>query len=128
MQIAFGTNIWAESMKKVGASSEPVSAQSLYNLVSTKIETVDLPLEFAACPFRDAAQVLSSGYGSPQDKAKLLHILLVQERMQKIPKSSGLLFYTKAESPESSLPRPSLLNGILVFMSNAEGKNAVYLY
>jgi Domain of Unknown Function with PDB structure (DUF3857) len=125
VQFAYNPKIRADAMTKVGAPNQPVSEKALYSLVSSKIETVELPLTFASCPFRQAEQVLSSGYGSPQDKAKLLSILLRPDTSKKSPINSEAVFYTRAESPETKLPRPSLLNGILVLMT--DGKGPVYL-
>src|SRR5208282_901701 len=125
LKMVFPTAIWADAMRKVGASSEPVARRSLYDLVSTKIETVDLPLDLAACHLRFPTEVLSSGYGTPEDKANLLAVLLIQGEYEKVPWIPGLWLYAKSESAENSLPRPSILGGLLVSIS--VGKNRTYL-
>ncbi len=122
VQMALATDIWARAVNKMNASNEPLSSEMLYDYVSSKITTVDLPLSFETCPFRNGMDVLNSGYGTPQDKAKLLAILLGQSTLQTFPKYPVLSFYSKSKSPESRLPRPSLLKGILVLLTEEKTK------
>jgi hypothetical protein len=125
VQIAFGTSIWPDAMRKIGVPREPVNARALYGFVSSKIATVDLPFALSDCPFPAAAKTLSNGYGSPQDKATLLVALLAQRSSDKPSGSGWVHFYTNAESPEAELPRPSLLSGVLV--SYTKGKHTIFL-
>jgi hypothetical protein len=96
-------------------ASSPESAY--YNLVSTSVKTVDLPLDFAKFQPRDPSEVLSSGYGTPEDKAALLMALTSAKSRVLLVASSG--------SPGKQLPRPSLLAQVLVAV--VVGKRTLYL-
>jgi hypothetical protein len=119
LSIAFTTAIWTESLAQIGASDKPVPATTLYNFVSRKIRTIDLPLDFAL-PARGDSQILDSGYGRPEEKIKLLLILLLQNS----PKYD-LLLYTSRRSPETQPPSPSLFKG-MVLVLRGQRKN-IYL-
>jgi hypothetical protein len=54
------------------ASTPEGKLEVLYDFVSQKVRTVDLPVAAAGFRFRDPAEVLSSGYGVPEDKSLLL--------------------------------------------------------
>ena len=54
------------------ASTPEGKLEVLYNFVSQKVRTVDLPVAATGFRFRDPAEVLSSGYGVPEDKSLLL--------------------------------------------------------
>ena len=105
----FSTGMWAEAMKLAGYPSEPVPPRVLYDFVSKKIATVDLPIELSSSVRRDMEHVLRSGYGTELEKAKLLTDLLAQNPVSPLP-----LMYSRAISLETQLPRPSLLSGALV--------------
>jgi hypothetical protein len=121
---ASSSSIWAESLKLTGASKEPVPDPQLYDLVRTKVKTIDLPLDFSKFPLRPASEVLASGYGRPEEKLELLLILHGQQSLQH-PVNTGVLAYSDVESPQDQLPRPSLLKG-LVLNINESNRN-VYL-
>lgn len=116
----FTTAFWAESLKKIGAPREPAPTRQLYDFVSRKIETVDLPLDFALT-FRSAEEIFSSGYGRPEEKVELLLVL----DLQNSPKFASLCLYTLGKSPETQLPRPNLLSGMLLALK--ETSRTVYL-
>jgi hypothetical protein len=124
LNTGFTTAIWEDSMRRTGFPREPVPERSLYNLASTKVATLDLPLDFERS-FRDAAAVLSSGYGSPEEKSELLLVLLFQESLRKNPPLVGLALVSNAKSPENQLPRPSLFTELLVSVRDRE--KTVYL-
>jgi len=117
----FSTSIWAESMRLTGSSKEPVPDTLLYDLVRAKIKTIDLPLDFSEFPLRQASEVLSSGYGRPEEKLELLLILHWQQSLQH-PVNTRVLAYSDVESPQDQLPRPSLLRG-LVLNINESNRN-----
>jgi hypothetical protein len=121
MNVASSPEIWAESVKKTGERSEPVPKEKLYELVSSKIASVDLPFNLGEIPFRNAEQILASGYATPQDKAKLLLVLLGQERIHEPKPALGVWVTSKVRSPERHLPRPSLLEVPLVSIGDPEG-------
>jgi hypothetical protein len=120
----FSTQIWADSMKLTRYPKEPVPDRLLYDLVRTKIVTLDLPLDFSSFPLRDASQVLASRYGRPEEKVELLLVLHFQQTLQR-KLNYRVIAYTDVESPESRLPRPSLLKGLLLVIS--ESSKDVYL-
>jgi hypothetical protein len=121
---ASSPSIWAESMKLTASSKEPVSDPVLYDLVRTKIKTIDLPLDFSKFPLRSAAEILSSGYGRPEEKLELLLVLHGQQSLQH-PLNTRVLAYSDAESPQDQLPRPSLLKGLVLNIN--ESNKSVYL-
>ena len=49
--------------------------KTLYDFVSQKIRTVDLPVGATGFRLRDPAEVLASGYGVPEDKSFLLFVM-----------------------------------------------------
>jgi len=116
----FGTTLWVEAMERIGAPREPVPTRQLYDFVSKKIVTVDLPLDFGL-PFWGAEEIFSSNYGRPDDKVKLLLIL----NEQNSPKLASLCLYSSFKSPETQLPRPSLFSGMLLVLQ--ESAKTVYL-
>jgi uncharacterized protein DUF3857 len=119
LNLGFTTAIWAKSLAQIGVSREPVPPPTLYNFVSRKFATIDLPLDFAI-PSRGASEILSSGYGRPEEKVKLLLILLLQNS----PKYD-ILLYSSSKSPEAQLPRPSLFKGMVLVLRGQ--KKDVYL-
>src|SRR6266478_6111320 len=124
LHLEFSTQIWADSMKLTRYPKEPVPDRLLYDLVRTKIATLDLPLDFSSFPLRDASQVLASRYGRPEEKVELLLVLHFQQTLQRTL-NYRVIAYTDLESPESRLPRPSLLKGLLLVIS--ESSKDVYL-
>jgi hypothetical protein len=118
-RLALSSEVWSKAIKLAGASREPVSEQALYDLVSTKIRTIDLPLDFATFRPRPAELVLSSGYGTPAEKFELLQVLFLQDHLK-----YQLLLCGGAKAPENQLPRPSLFNGILLSATRS-GANSI---
>jgi len=116
LHLGFSTQIWADSMKLTRYPKEPVPDRLLYDLVRTKITTLDLPLDFSSFPLREASQVLASRYGRPEEKVELLLVLHFQQTLQR-KLDSRVVAYTDVESPESRLPRPSLLKGLLLVIN-----------
>ena len=124
LHTGFSTQIWADSMKLSRYPKEPVPDRLLYDLVRTKITTLDLPLDFSSFPLREASQVLASRYGRPEEKVELLLVLHFQQTLQR-KLNYRVVAYTDVESPDSRLPCPSLLKGLLLVIS--ESNEDVYL-
>ena len=125
-RMASSTEIWADAMRKTGAKTEPVSPKALYNLVAAKMGTVELPLDFARYDFREARDILKSGYASPQDKAKLLRLELAQDSRPAGQKPKlEMLLSGSVESPEKRLPSPSIFSVLL--LSYYDGKATYYM-
>jgi len=58
-----------------GLASLEAKSAALYDFVSQKIKTVDLPLGATGFRTRDPVEILSSGYGTPEDKFVLFAAL-----------------------------------------------------
>jgi hypothetical protein len=82
--------------------------EALYSFVSAQIATVDLPLEASGFQARRPAEVLSSGYGSPEDKFVLLATLAATLNFQLDAGLTGI-----SQDLQSQLPRPSLFTRIM---------------
>ena len=59
--------------------------KTLYDFVSQKIRTVDLPTGATGFRLRDPADVLASGYGVPEDKSFLLFAMASSVRVEAAP-------------------------------------------
>ncbi len=108
----FSTLIYQKADEKGGPQYTRESPESLYRLVSQKIATIDLPLELSLPVRRGAEQILESGYGTSEEKARLLSILMTQLGAQPLA-----LMYGRGRPLETELPRPSLLAGALLMTS-----------
>ncbi len=108
-------NIAAEIM---GKSAELTSTgktgneqlQALYDFVSQKIATVDVPLEATGFRVRPATEILSSGYATAEDKMVLLAALIRAAKMPAIVALAGA-----PDSAEALLPRPSMFTHFLIW-------------
>ena len=108
----FATLIYQEADERGGPQFKRGSPESLYRLVSQKISTIDLPLEFSISTRRGAEQILKSGYGTSEEKARLLSILMTQ-----IGPAANVVMYGRGRPLEAELPRPSLLAGTMLVVS-----------
>ncbi|HUI74692.1 MAG TPA: DUF3857 domain-containing protein [Candidatus Acidoferrum sp.] len=86
--------------------------QAIYNFVSQKIKTVDLPLGATGFRTRPAGEVLSSGYATAEDKFKLFAALV---RPFSYPPAASLT--GAPPSAEKLIPVPSLFGHLLVQVS-----------
>ena len=116
----FGTWIYHEADERGGPHFKRGSLESLYELVSSKIATIDLPFECSLSVRRDAEEILKSGYGTGEEKARLLSILMTQTVAQ-----PSIVMYSGAPSFEADLPRPNLLAGSMLVVS--EGPKQYFL-
>jgi len=82
--------------------------KALYNYVSQKIKTVDLPFGATGFRARLPSETLSSGYGTPSDKAALLIALV-----QKATPSCGFVMNSQ-DWQEKQIPRPASFEQVLV--------------
>ena len=93
----------------VKTSAQPKEKiEALYSFVSREIATVDMPLGATGFRTRRPAEILSSGYASPEDKFVLLAALAASVNF---PLEAALA----GSSPnlELQLPRPSLFSRVL---------------
>ncbi|MGH9742964.1 MAG: DUF3857 domain-containing protein [Candidatus Acidiferrum sp.] len=105
----FGTLIYHQADANGGSGFKRGSPQALYRLVSEKIATIDLPLELSLSVRRGAEQILESGYGTSEEKARLLATLMTQ-----FGPEPRLVMYARGSSLAAELPRPTLLAGALL--------------
>ena len=105
----FSTAIYAEADQRLGGIGGNESPASLYRLVSRKIATLDLPLDLSLPIIRGAQQILESGYGTPEEKVRLLQVLVSQNNA-----ATTLLLYGRGNHLEQELPNPPLLTGALL--------------
>ncbi len=100
-----------------GSPSGSMSIEdSYYYLVSAKIRTIELPIDFGRFGKRKMEDILSSGVGTPEDKLSLYRVLRRGR--------TWILAVTSADAPEKLLPRPSLFTQLLVAID--DGKHIVY--
>lgn len=111
----FSTRIYADANALDSAPRKGDSSEFLYDLVAKKIKTVDLPLDFSTLIVRGPQQILASGYGTPEEKARLLSALLTQGSAR-----SELAMYGESREIEGYLPSPGLLTGVLLEIITGE--------
>jgi hypothetical protein len=97
-----------------GARSPRDALSALYDFVARRIATVDLPLGAAGFVARHPDEILSSGYGTPEEKAVLLLALLREAG------PTGYFVLAGPNDPETQLARPSLFTNILVVFQGPE--------
>ncbi len=100
--------------------TDETADEKLYRFVSQKIRTVDLPLGSTGFRVRSPLEVLSSGYGTAEDKAALFLALLPS-----ILPPRHFALCIPGHSPENQLPRPPLFTRILAVVD--EGNRRAYL-
>src|SRR6267154_712114 len=89
-------------------SDKNKKAEALYDFVATKLKTIDLPPASAGFRPRTAADILSSGYGTPLDKVSLLDKLGYDQGSQVHP-----TFFGATARVSEQLPLPSFLVGVV---------------
>jgi len=121
-QIWKGANVPAIAAKReelIHATPNGMSLENvIYNFVTEKITTVDLPLELMGYHTRPPSETLASGYGTPADKAALISALAfpTNTRCGLSANSVGWRMF--------QLPRPTILSHLILRL---ETKNrAVY--
>src|SRR5579859_3384411 len=95
--------------------SESVSIpQAIFEYISSKIATVDLPLEANGFKSRPPSEILESEYGTPTDKARLL-VALIREAGAYNWQDAQCGVVSKSENWKMlQLPRPSLFSQLLI--------------
>ena len=94
--------------KPSGKPEEKIEA--IYDFVSQKITTVELPLESNGFRPRAPSEILSSGYATPEDKMVLFSALTRAAKMPAIIALAGA-----PDAAEKMLPRPSLFTHTLAW-------------
>jgi hypothetical protein len=99
----------AQVAKPDPVSTPPLRAEAIYTFVSQKIRTIDLPLGSTGFKTRTPFEIMSSGYGTPEDKHTLFAALANSFFG---PARAGLL-PAYILNPQDSLPRPSAFDHLL---------------
>jgi len=84
-------------------------AEAIFSFVSQKIKTIDLPLGSTGFKARAPSDVLSSGYGTPEDK----HLLFASLANSYFGPARAGLLPAYSFDPRASLPRPSAFDHLL---------------
>jgi hypothetical protein len=84
--------------------------EAIYDFVSQKIITVELPLEANGFRPRAPEEILSSGYATPEDKMVLFSALTRATKMPAIVALAGA-----PDAAEKMLPRPTMFTHALVW-------------
>ena len=90
---------------------------SAYQLISSRVATVDLPFDFSACANRTPKDAFLAGYGTPEEKARMLTDVLSSTAENASLWSRNLLLYTTLAAPAEEIPRPNLFDGILLLLA-----------
>jgi hypothetical protein len=104
----FATSVWADVEKITGSREGQTSPRFLYNFVSHRIATVDLPFAQETFVTRTIEQIVQSGYGTPEEKVRLLFALVAQTGKKAWP-----AMYSDSDDLAADLPRLSVLSGVL---------------
>ena len=96
--------------------------EAIYDFVSQKITTVELPLESNGFRPRAPAEILSSGYATPEDKMVLFSTLTRAAHIPAIVALAGA-----PDGADKLLPRPSLFSHALVWTETGKGGPGFWL-
>ena len=108
-------NIAAEVQAKAHELSDPGKSaeekiEAVYDFVSQKIVTLDLPLDANGFRTRPAVETLASGYATAGDKAVLFAALARAAQLPAVVALAGA-----PDAAEAMLPRPSMFTHFLVW-------------
>jgi hypothetical protein len=103
-----GMRTKAEELTQNSAGDE-AKLHALYDFVSQKISTVDLPVGATGFRMRDPNEILSSGFATPEEKCAVLSELASQIGLPAAP-----AFVVTGASPQHALAIPSTLANVLV--------------
>jgi hypothetical protein len=117
-----GFTVSPEAEKKAGeitldARGAQAKLAAIYDFVSQKIVTVDLPLGATEFRTRSDAEILSAGYGTSEDKFRLFGDLAHASNFPAEARLAGA-----PESAERQLPYPSVFTKILAVTSSEDVK------
>lgn len=108
-------NIAPEVISKSGeltkaAKNPEEKIEAIYDFVSQKIATLELPLDANGFRARAAAEILSSGYATAEDKLVLFTALIRAAKMPAIVALAGA-----PDNAETLLPRPTMFTQTLTW-------------
>jgi len=87
--------------------------QALYDFVSQKIRTIDLPLGATGFAVRPAKEISASGYATPEDKFVLFSALASALKFNAVAALTGYC-------DEKGLPRPAVFKHLLISASDSK--------
>ena len=99
----------------LGARTDLEKAARIYDFVSQKISTVDLPLGATGFRSRLPGEILSSGYATAEDKFALFHAL---GRVINLPCAAVLIGHTR--KIETLVVRPTALDHLVIWVPAAD--------
>jgi Domain of Unknown Function with PDB structure (DUF3857) len=111
-----------KSYKLQPAAPAAIPFIPLYDFVSQEIRTVDLPLGATGFALRDPWEVLSTGYGTPEDKVRLFSAL-----SRWLYRTYFVVLTAKTEVSKDRLPEPTAFNHILVQVPDDVSKTSYFL-
>ena len=100
------------------AKSNRGKLEAIYDFVSQKITTIDLPLGATGFVAKPASEVLTAGYATPEDKFVLFAALAAAAKQSAVAALAG---YCDAKE----VPRPSVFNHLLI--SAYDGNSSFWL-
>lgn len=105
----------------VAANAKTLDAalRSVYDFVSQKLPTVDLPASATGFRFRSAKDILDSGYATPEEKCLLL------ARFAQSRKVDAQIAYVPSPQAENQFARPSVLERPVVVLSDGKKRFAL---
>ncbi len=117
-----GFTVSPEAEKKVGeitleAKDAKAKLAAIYDFVSQKIATIDLPFGATEFRTRSDAEILSAGYGTPEDKFRLFGDLLHASNFPVEPRLAGA-----PQSAKNQLPYPSVFTKIFAIAGSEDVK------
>jgi hypothetical protein len=119
----FAPTVLAKSSDLSKSAAKPEEKiEAIYDFVSQKITTVELPLESNGFRPRAPAEILSSGYATPEDKMVLFSALTRAAHMPAIVALAGA-----PDDAEKLLPRPSLFSHALVWAGSGKESPGFWL-
>jgi len=102
--------VWKKASELAGTARAPERRiRAIYNFVSQKIATVDIPLGATGFRARAPGEILASGYATAEDK-----FALFQAMIKAFGTDSSLAFTGSGKSFTNFLPTPAALSNLLV--------------
>jgi hypothetical protein len=111
-------SVLEQAQKLTNASlSEGEKTRAIYEFVSGKIATVDLPLGATGFSVRSAAQTLSVGYATQEDKFVLFSALTKAAKLEAFPVLTGF-----CDDEAKATPRPSVFRHLDILSGGSHNR------
>lgn len=98
-----------------GLVKPEAKSEALYDFVSKKIRTIDLPLGATGFRTRDPVEILSSAYGTPEDKFALFAALA--SKLITIPRCGFVS--SRARDETASFARPTIFDHLIALVQTS---------